>query len=82
MEIDPVIRDLGASAKALRQQESYSCTHNSHHLKYTNMGLLVMFVLVLILASQTSLLWPAIISSILAITVRTPFSNNKEKRSK
>lgn len=82
MEIDPIIRDLGASALALRLQESYSCTQNSHHLKYTNMGLLVIFVLVLILAAQASLLLPSIISSILAITVRTPFSNNKEKRSK
>ena len=82
MEIDSVIRDLGASALALRLQESYSCTHNSHPLKYTNIGLLVMLVLVLILASQASLLCSSIISSTLAITVRTPFSNNKEKRSK
>ncbi len=83
MEIDQVIMDLGASAKALRLQESYSCTHSSHHLKYTHMSLLVIFVLVLMLASQASLLLPSIISLILAITVRTPFTaKNQEKRSK
>jgi hypothetical protein len=73
MEIDPIIKDLGAGALVLRPQETYSCAqHSSHPLKYRHMGLLVMLVLVLILAIQKAFVWPSIISSVLAITAKNP----------
>ena len=79
-ELDPIIRDLGASAIALRPQESCSCT--SHALKYnSNMGLLIILTLVLMLAAQKILIWPTTLSLLLTITVSAPFAYIK-KRSK
>ncbi|MEK6859380.1 MAG: hypothetical protein AABX54_01065 [Nanoarchaeota archaeon] len=73
MEIDHIIKDLGAGALVLRPQETYSCAQNNlHPLKYRHMGLLVILVLVLILAIQNSFVWPSIVSSILAITAMNP----------
>ncbi len=78
-ELDPIIRDLGASAIALRPQESCSCT--SRALKYnSNMGLLIILILVLMLANQKILIWPNILSQLLAITVSAPFLIKRKRK--
>jgi len=82
MELDPIIKDLGASVIALRPQETCSCTTNHTHLRYRHMGLLVVLVLVLVLAFQKTFIWPAIIPQLLTIMVSAPLINNKEKISK
>jgi hypothetical protein len=78
MEIDPIIKDLGASAMALRHQESCNC----NRVSYKHVGLFVILVLVLMLASQRTFIFPAIVPQLLAVLVSAPFVNNKEKRSK
>lgn len=77
-QIDPIIRDLGASAMVLRPQESCNCSRVS----YKHVGLFVILVLVLILASQRTFIFPAIVPQLLAILVSTPLIKNKEKRSR
>jgi len=76
--IDPIIKDLGASAMAFRHQESGNC----NKVSYKHVGLFVILVLVLILASQRTFIFPDIIPQILTILVSASFKNNKEKRSK
>lgn len=78
MEIDSIIKDLGASAIALRPQESCNC----NKINYKHMGFLIILILVLVLASQRTFIYPSIILQSLAIIVSTPFIINKEKRSK
>ncbi len=68
VEIDPIIKDLGASVSALRPQESYSCTNHSLSM-YKNMGLLIILFLVLVLTFQKSFIWPSILPQTLLTSV-------------
>jgi hypothetical protein len=74
-ELDPIIRDLGASAS--RPQELVSCTSHTHTLKYKTMGLFLILVLVLMLAAQETLLWTNILPLLLTITVSASFITEK-----
>ncbi|VVB78678.1 Uncharacterised protein [uncultured archaeon] len=76
MEVDPIIKDLGASVLALRPQESCSCSRVS----YKHMGLLVILVLVLVLASRRTFIWPDTLPQLLAIVVSSSFVREKEKK--
>ncbi|MFA5258951.1 MAG: hypothetical protein WC979_03475 [Candidatus Pacearchaeota archaeon] len=77
-KIDPIIKDLGASAMALRLQESCTCSRVS----YKHVGLFLILILVLVLASQRTFIFPAIVPQLLAILVSTSFIDNREKRPK
>jgi len=77
-QIDPIIKDLGASAMALGPKESCNCSKVS----YKHVGLFVILVLVLILASQRSFIFPSVVPQLLAILVSAPFANIIKKRSK
>jgi len=82
MELDPIIKDLGASALALRPQESCSCKPSSNPLSYKSMGLFLILILFLILANSGNFLWSIIPMSILAITASSPKFSFKRKREK
>jgi len=78
MELDPIVRDLGTSALALRPQESCSCKPLKT-LNCKTMGLFVILILFLILSISGNLLWSMIPFQILTITVRPPKTIVKEK---
>ena len=79
MEVDQTLKELGASAVALRPQESCNC----NRVSYKHMGLFVILVLILMLAPQRTLIWPDVLPQLLAVIVSAPFvADRKEKRSK
>lgn len=76
-EIDPILRGLVASASAFKTQESCYCTKNLFLSSHKNIGLLLVLILVLTLASERTFIWPKILPQILTIMVSSSFFTRK-----